>query len=65
MSDVTWFADKKNKLRRSVSRLQHFTHCDKRVIVALTSYPPELIQFTKRLDLFLDSRDCPIKSFFI
>ena len=40
MSDVTWFADKKNKLRRSVSRLQHFTHCDKRVIVALTSYPP-------------------------
>lgn len=57
MSDVTWFADKKNKLRRSVSRLQHFTHCDKRVIVALTSYPPRINTIYKTLrSIFGQSR---------
>lgn len=42
MSDVTWFADKKNKLRRAASRAGHKLAGKRRVIVSLTSYPPRI-----------------------
>lgn len=40
MSDVTWFADKKNKLRRVMQHAQHRAAGNREVVVTLTSYPP-------------------------
>ena len=39
MSDVSWVADKKNKLRRTLSHARTRVAGDRRVIVTLTSYP--------------------------
>ena len=43
MSDVSWVADKKNKLRRALSHVRTRVSGDRRVIVTLTSYPPRII----------------------
>ncbi len=42
MSDVTWLADKKNKLRRTLSKTSHVLTGSRRVVVSLTSYPPRI-----------------------
>lgn len=42
MSDVSFLADKKNKLRRVASKALHVARGNKRVIVTLTSYPPRI-----------------------
>lgn len=42
MSDVTWLADKKNKLRRTLSKTSHTLTGSRRVVVSLTSYPPRI-----------------------
>lgn len=42
MSDVSWVADKKNKLRRVLSHVRTRVAGDRRVIVTLTSYPPRM-----------------------
>lgn len=42
MSDVSWFADKKNKTRRLLSRASHRMKGGERVVVTLTSYPPRI-----------------------
>lgn len=42
MSDVTWLADKKNKLRRTLSKTSHVLTGNRRVVVSLTSYPPRI-----------------------
>lgn len=42
MSDVTWFADKKNKLRRVMQHAQHRAAGNREVVVTLTSYPPRI-----------------------
>lgn len=42
MSDVTWLADKKNKLRRILSKTSHVLTGSRRVVVSLTSYPPRI-----------------------
>lgn len=42
MSDVSWVADKKNKLRRVLSHMRTSVSGDRRVIVTLTSYPPRM-----------------------
>lgn len=40
MSDVSWMADKKNKLRRMMGHARTRVSGERRVIVTLTSYPP-------------------------
>lgn len=42
MSDVTWLADKKNKLRRVASAVEHRLTGRRRVVVSLTTYPPRI-----------------------
>ncbi len=42
MSDVSWVADKKNKLRRALSHVRTRVSGNRRVIVTLTSYPPRM-----------------------
>lgn len=42
MSDVSWMADKKNKLRRMMEHARTCVAGERRVIVTLTSYPPRM-----------------------
>ena len=42
MTEVSWLADKKNKLRRVASRAQHKLSGERPVVVSLTSYPPRI-----------------------
>lgn len=42
MSDVSWMADKKNKLRRMMEHARTRVSGERRVIVTLTSYPPRM-----------------------
>ncbi len=42
MTEVSWLADKKNKLRRAMSRAQHKLSGERPVVVSLTSYPPRI-----------------------
>lgn len=42
MTEVSWLADKKNKLRRAASRAQHKLSGERPVVVSLTSYPPRI-----------------------
>ncbi len=42
MSDVSWMADKKNKLRRMMEHARTSVAGERRVIVTLTSYPPRM-----------------------
>jgi hypothetical protein len=42
MSDVSWLADKKNKLRRAASRAAHKARGERPVVVSLTSYPSRI-----------------------
>lgn len=42
MSDVSWFADKKNKLRRVASHCKNKANGERQVVVSLTSYPPRI-----------------------
>lgn len=42
MSDVSWFADKKNKTRRVLQHTLHKLQGKRPVVVSLTSYPPRI-----------------------
>lgn len=42
MSDVSWMADKKNKLRRMMEHARTRVSGERLVIVTLTSYPPRM-----------------------
>ena len=42
MSDVSWVADKKNKLRRILSYVRNRAAGERKVVVTLTSYPPRI-----------------------
>lgn len=61
MSDVSWMADKKNKLRRMMEHARTRVSGERRVIVTLTSYPPRMNTIWMTLRSILASHGFPIK----